>query len=264
MSKKELEKKETTALALAADMEADAGLGYENLDPESQTVPYIIIAQSLTPVANPSHEKYIEGARPGMFFNTVTEELFPGDVGLFVIPCGYKRVYAEWERGESGEYITTLDPTDPKVQGATFIKNTSTSKKEFITREDTRLVDTRYHACLVSADGENYTPVMIKFRSTQINKSKQWNTIQANCRSKNAKGEAIKVAPWWQLYKLTTAKESKDKNTWYGFKIDFQGFVENKELANIGREFNASVVGGGVVVKDENHDVDIETEPAPF
>ena len=45
--------------------------------------------------------KYVEGAEPGMIYNSVSGDLYDGGKGIDVIPCFYKLEYIEWkDRGE--------------------------------------------------------------------------------------------------------------------------------------------------------------------
>ena len=58
--------------------------------------------------------KYVEGAKPGMIYNTVTSECFDGKKGIKVIPCYYKKDFPEWsDRGDG-----------PRCSGGKFIYQT--------------------------------------------------------------------------------------------------------------------------------------------
>lgn len=262
MSKKdnnELAKKESTDIALVNAMSEDSGQGYETLDRESQSIPHVIVLQKGTPMADVDNGKYIDGAKPGMFFNTATDELVTGDAGLYVIPCAFKRVYIEKDRG-TGEYKGIVDPTSEVAIHSKLVKNDK-GKKELVTEDGTVLVDTRYHACLVSSDNDTFMPAMIKLQSTQIAKSKAWNTAQKNRMSKNEKG-FFNVAPWWQMYKVTTEKETNDYGTWHGFKFNYVGLVNDPELAKAGKQFHNQVLSGDVRVKHD--DTESNNEDVPF
>ena len=77
--------------ALPSNMfEADAGQGIGNLTQEDLALPFLKILGQLSPEVNKRDGKYVEGAEPGMIYNSVTSELFDGEKGLNVIPCHYK------------------------------------------------------------------------------------------------------------------------------------------------------------------------------
>jgi hypothetical protein len=85
----------------------DAGAGTSQLGMDDVAVPYLYVLQALSPQANPDSEAYIEGAKAGMFYNNVTNEIFDGrEVGLEVIPCAYERKLVEWvHRDDGGGYV---------------------------------------------------------------------------------------------------------------------------------------------------------------
>jgi hypothetical protein len=56
--------------------------GLENLERSDMTLPRLALAQALSPQLSESDPKYIEGLRPGMFFNTITRENYGKTVQL--------------------------------------------------------------------------------------------------------------------------------------------------------------------------------------
>jgi hypothetical protein len=57
-------------------------MGLENLDRQDMTLPRLGLAQALSPQLSESDPKYIDGLRPGMFFNTITREVYGKSVQL--------------------------------------------------------------------------------------------------------------------------------------------------------------------------------------
>ena len=60
----------TTALALVSSLEQDAGAGLEHMDKEDFALPFLRLLASNSPEVSD-----VEGARPGMFYNSVTGQL---------------------------------------------------------------------------------------------------------------------------------------------------------------------------------------------
>ena len=83
----EVMKKDTGSIALFGD---DAAKGFENMTQEDMALPFVRILGQLSPQVTEGDGKYIEGAKPGMIYNTVTSELFDGKKGIKIIPCYYK------------------------------------------------------------------------------------------------------------------------------------------------------------------------------
>ena len=81
--------------------EDDAAKGLGTIGQEDLALPFLKILGQLSPEVNKRDGKYVEGAEPGMIFNSVSGELYDGVKGIDVIPCFYKLEYIEWkDRGE--------------------------------------------------------------------------------------------------------------------------------------------------------------------
>ena len=101
MSKEPI-KKANGSLAVS-NFEQDANMGMGNLTQDDLALPFLKILGQLSPEVNKRDGKYIEGASPGMIYNSVTGDLFDGEKGVIVIPCHYKLEYVEWrDRGKDG------------------------------------------------------------------------------------------------------------------------------------------------------------------
>ena len=93
---KQVAKRQEAGLPSDALFEADAKKGFENVDQESVALPILKLLQNGSAEAQRKHANYVEGADPGMFFNTVTRQLYDGEKGIHVIPCHYRLEYQEW------------------------------------------------------------------------------------------------------------------------------------------------------------------------
>ena len=90
---KEVMNKEEGSVALFGD---DLQQGFENMTQEDMALPYVRILGQLSAQVNEGDGKYIDGAKPGMIFNNVTNEIFDGKKGIKVIPCYYKKDYNQY------------------------------------------------------------------------------------------------------------------------------------------------------------------------
>ena len=95
-NEKQVAKRQEAGLPSDALFEADAKKGFENVDQESVALPILKLLQNGSAEAQRKHANYVEGADPGMFFNTVTRKLYDGEKGIQVIPCHYRLEYQEW------------------------------------------------------------------------------------------------------------------------------------------------------------------------
>ena len=111
----EVMKKDTGSMALFGD---DAAKGFENMTQEDMALPFVRILGQLSPQVTDGDAKYIEGAKPGMIYNTVTSECFDGKKGIKVIPCYYKKDFPEWNRIEEmalGAPVAVHLPNSPVI-----------------------------------------------------------------------------------------------------------------------------------------------------
>ena len=101
-NKQDVATKKTNAVA-TIDIEKFADQGFENIDSKSLQLPFLKILGQLSPQVTAGDSKYIEAAKPGMIYNTVTDTLYDGTKGILVIPAYYKFEYIEWaDRGQEG------------------------------------------------------------------------------------------------------------------------------------------------------------------
>ena len=87
---KNVAKKNGNALPMEVSLlEEDANIGLSNMSMEDLSIPFLRILGDMSPQVKKSKEEYVEGAEPGMIFNTVTREIFGGEKGATIIPCFY-------------------------------------------------------------------------------------------------------------------------------------------------------------------------------
>ena len=65
-------------------------------------------------------------------------------------------------------------------------------------------------------------------KSTQKKKSKTWNSMIMSRRTQGKNG-MFNPPSWSTAYKLTTTKESNSQNSWYGWVVDFDKFLNTQE-----------------------------------
>ena len=89
---------EAKGVSVSTDLVDDifdmAGAGAEFSSDEMQ-MPFIRIAQAMSPEIKKSDAKFIEGCGQGDIFNNLTQEHW--DKGVEIIPCYVQTKYTEWE-----------------------------------------------------------------------------------------------------------------------------------------------------------------------
>lgn len=239
-------------LPATLDFAADAGAGMEGADKDSFAIPFLRVVQKMSPQVDEAEPEFLEGAKPGMFLNSVTNELFDGKKGVDFYPCAYQRRFLRWgprsgegagfkgevlpeevpgmlERGEIVEHERRL--YFPNAQGEINVKTCD------------HLADTRSHFGIAVDSEGNAMQVLLALTSTQIKKSKQLMSILSNVKVQGPNGK-ITPPTWANKIRITTVPESNDQGSWHGVKFESDGFVTDPDLYAAGKEFHAAIASG--------------------
>ena len=235
---------EKKSAPLPANMfEDDAAKGLGAIGQEDLALPFLKILGQLSPEVNKRDGKYVEGAEPGMIFNSVSGELYDGVKGIDVIPCFYKLEYIEWkDRGEGlGAPVAIYDSssdimskTKPDANYKDRLPNGNYIEK------------TASHFVIVS--GDSPSTALISMKSTQLKISRKWNSMMSGIKMKGANG-MFTPASFSHIYKLKTTQMSNDKGTWFGWEVSKVGPVTDKGLYDQARSFSDSISKGNVKAK---------------
>ena len=164
----EVVKKQGGAL-VNASFEEMSGLGFAETTTQDMSIPFLRILGNQSPQVDESDGAYVEGAKGGMLYNTVTNTVTSGKEGMLVVPCYYNRRYVEWKpRTEGGGYVASYLPDDPIV--ATATRN---DKNEEVLPNGNLLTNTAQHFVLL-VEGDQYSRCLITMSSTQLKKSRRW------------------------------------------------------------------------------------------
>ena len=235
---------EKKSAGLPANMfEDDAAKGLGAIGQEDLALPFLKILGQLSPEVNKRDGKYVEGAEPGMIFNSVSGELYDGVKGINVIPCFYKLEYIEWkDRGEGlGAPVAIYDSssdimskTKPDANYKDRLPNGNYIEK------------TASHFVIVS--GDSPSTALISMKSTQLKISRKWNSMMSGIKMKGANG-MFTPASFSHIYKLKTTQMSNDKGTWFGWEVSKVGPVTDKGLYDQAKGFSDSISKGDVKAK---------------
>lgn len=240
-----------------ADMlanDANEGLATNAAD---YAIPFIVIAQKGSPQVNQNKAEYIDGLATGMAFNTVTGEIFedvivspktPNPKGLIVVPVAYERKKIEWkdrEKGNGGLVAIHDVGYNPKT--------TRDAKGRDVLENGNILADTAQHyVLLVDPESGFFEQAMLSMTSTQLKKSRIWNTLMSKVVLQGKNGP-FTPATFASMYKITTVYEDNDKGDWYGWKIERLGFLDlskQKAVYDAAKKFHAAILAGQVKVSE--------------
>lgn len=256
---KEIKKVDDAALAIPEDVFSGNATGFEDVDNECISIPYLVVLQKGSPQCDDADGEYLPEARPGMFFNSATKQLYKDPEGLLLLPCHMNRRFVEWvPKEEGGGFRGDHDPADVDVE-----KLERDASGRFVLGNGNYLADTRYHYCLL-LDGDSVEPVVLSLSSTQIKKSKSWITAMRSRKVKNpATGKLQTVPMMANVWRVKAVAESNDKGSWKGYAFSFErtlDFQTEGDLYELGKELHSQVVSGQAKVAQETEDDDMKGE----
>ena len=235
---------EKKSAGLPANMfEDDAAKGLGAIGQEDLALPFLKILGQLSPEVNKRDGKYVEGAEPGMIYNSVSGELFDGVKGIDVIPCFYKLEYIEWkDRGEGlGAPVAIYDSSSDIMS-----KTTPDANYKDRLPNGNYIEKTASHFVIVA--GDSPSTALISMKSTQLKISRKWNSMMSGIKMKGANG-MFTPASFSHIYRLKTTQMSNDKGTWFGWEVSKVGPVTDKGLYDQAKGFSDSISKGAVKAK---------------
>ena len=254
------EKKESNVVAFDASVfEEDAGIGLGQLGQEDVALPFLKVLSRQDPILDD-----LDNAKAGDIYNTVSGAVYKGKDGSKVIPVAYQRRFIQWApRGEgTGAPVAIYTPgeTMPKTE------RSAEDNKEYLTDGSGQYIEeTHQHFVLVMHDDGTVESALIAMKSTQLKKSRKWNSMISSLTMKGKNGP-FTPPRFSHVYHLKTIAEENSKGSWHGWEMSRTGPVEDAATYNRAKEFAASIAAGEVVVKHQDESVggDINPDDVPF
>ena len=235
---------EKKSAPLPANMfEEDAAKGLGAIGQDDLALPFLKILGQLSPEVNKRDGKYVEGAEPGMIFNSVSGELYDGVKGIDVIPAFYKLEYIEWkDRGEGpGAPVAIYDSSSDIMS-----KTKSDANYKDRLPNGNYIEKTASHFVIIT--GDSPSTALISMKSTQLKISRKWNSMMSGIKLKGKNG-LYTPASFSHIYKLKTTQMSNDKGTWFGWEVSKVGPITDASIYQQAKTFSDSISKGAVKAK---------------
>ena len=223
--------------------EDDAAKGLGVISQSDLALPFLKILGQLSPEVNKRDGKYVEGAEPGMIYNSVSGDLYDGVKGIDVIPCFYKLEYIEWkDRGEGpGAPVAIYDSSSDIMS-----KTTPDANYKDRLPNGNYIEKTASHFVIIQ--GDSPSTALISMKSTQLKISRKWNSMMSGIKLKGKNG-LFTPASFSHIYKLKTTQMSNDKGTWFGWEVSKVGPVTDESLYGQAKSFSENISKGSVKAK---------------
>ena len=229
---------------LPANMfEEDAAKGLGKIGQEDLALPFLKILGQLSPEVNKRDGKYVEGAEPGMIFNSVSGELYDGVKGINVIPAFYKLEYIEWkDRGEGPGAPVAIYDSSSDIMSKT---KPDANYKDRLPNGN-YIEKTASHFVIIT--GDSPSTALISMKSTQLKISRKWNSMMSGIKLKGKNG-LFTPASFSHIYRLKTTQMSNDKGTWFGWEVSKVGPITDQSLYQQAKTFSENISKGSVKAK---------------
>ena len=235
---------EKKTAGLPANMfEDDAAKGLGKIGQEDLALPFLKILGQLSPEVNKRDGKYVEGAEPGMIFNSVSGELYDGVKGINVVPAFYKLEYIEWkDRGDGPGAPVAIYDSSSDIMSKT--KPDANYKDRL--PSGNYIEKTASHFVIIT--GDSPSTALISMKSTQLKISRKWNSMMSGIKLKGQNG-LFTPASFSHIYRLKTTQMSNDKGTWFGWEVSKVGPITDQSLYQQAKTFSESISKGSVRAK---------------
>ena len=215
MSKKAVVVKEQTSLALAGQvpdfLQQYGSAGNESVGVSDIVIPRLGLVQSLSPEIDDSDPKYIEGAKAGDFFNSLTREVYPAPVPVVFVDR--KKEYVLFKKRSAGGGFRGSFATEADAKLAIAASGEPADQME--------IVETATNFGLILDESNNVrSEIVIPMTSTKLKVDRQINSM---LRLRGA-------ARFSSIFYLESTKEKNDKGTFYNYKATIGPWV-SQDLA---------------------------------
>lgn len=233
--------------------EADSMEGFEQLDSSKMAVPFLKIAQSLSPQLKKTKAEYIEGLEEGDIFNQSTKEVYGKSVELIILK--YENVFIEWkpDRGGLVSYHTPENADRLAVDKSDF--------RKWITADGNELVEYYSYYCLVVGH-EKQGIVILSLSSSALKTARELNRIMTT----HIMDDGRVAKPYYLVFQMDSIERSNDQGDWYSPKFKISGYIdevqyqvvqpERKALPNVNVNYALLEDNSEDVVDEEKEDED--------
>ena len=243
MAKKNEESKElvsTVGVGVVEEMPdwmkdmGDDNRGNEGITKEDLVIPRLSIIQAISPELDEKDPAYIEGAKNGMMFNTLTKKLY---TEVLVIPVVYEKKYLLGRDRKKGGGFGGRYDTEQEANAAIM---------DMEEPDEWEAADTPTHLCLVVSDGKPFE-IAIPMPKSKAKVSRQFNsTIRL-----------LGGPRFSRVYKISVVDDKNNAGDKFkNFNVIPAGFP-NQELFQLAEKLYTDLSTGAVNYKvDDNYEAE--------
>jgi hypothetical protein len=210
-------------------------MGLENLERTDMTLPRLAVAQALSPQLSESDPKYIEGLQKGMFFNTITREVYGKKVQVIPLLFYKSRILFNAMDTGGGMRCQSVDNiTGIGDPGGTCVKCPLSQFGSARNGEGKGTACNQFfnYAAVAASDGKFLPEGLLVFslKSSALKVAKDWNAL---IRIRN-------LDIFAGVYDVTSVERKNDVGRWYEPVITPAGNI-SRESYEMARELYRGV-----------------------
>tara|TARA_R110002020_G_C16045774_1_gene754099 strand:+ start:27 stop:824 length:798 start_codon:yes stop_codon:yes gene_type:complete len=243
---------------LAKEFEASSGLGFEEVTTKDLQMPFVRIAQAMSPQVKKNDAAFISGCGQGDIYNTVTNQFWGGDDGVVVQPVFFQMKFLEFvPRTEGGGFVGELASNSKDVLEAVRDKATGME----LLSSGNELVRTAQHYVKIVHEDGNLESAVIDMKKTQLKKSRLWNSMMMM-----QKHNGNMLPAFANTYRLKSVEDGNDKGSWFTWSISLENKVESLENFREAKEFYTSIARGElqIAAPPPERVIESSSEEIPF
>lgn len=223
----------------------------EHLSQDEMEMPFLKLAQDSTKQTKAAKAEYIKGLEPGMFFNTVTQDIYGSELKAQV--QGYFHNYVIWKGPKgNGKYQGTMTTEEFRVfEKSEQLTRDGGDMVQTVNGESLRYTDT--HSFIVTLPEHPGAGMLIyPLSSTGCKVARTWNSLHTNRRLPGGR-PAKRYATLWDL-KVSgfTSDQGFDYKQVSNIKAISWATAELNELGKSFEAFVKSIKDKGVKFEDDN------------
>lgn len=243
--------------ALVSDMEMESGQGFEEADKDAFQVPIVKVLQKMSKEVDETEGVYMEGAKPGMFLNTATRELY--GYSIDAVAVHYQRRFNRWKDLDAGGgFLGSFAPEDPVV---TTAKRDPDGPSKLPVDEsgnivpEEKLVDTRNHYIIIRKKDGSFDLAVFPLKSTHLKRSRQWMTQMKSLKMKRSDGGAFTppmFAFTWQIGPCVV--EKNEKGSWHSPVFQNPRPLDDANVYQAAKGFREIILSGKAEIQQVEDD----------
>jgi hypothetical protein len=195
---------ENLPATLTAEEEMLAKLAQKNtvFDRNEQVVPRLKILQPLNPEVQEGGSAYVPGAKAGMFYNTASNKLTPGQEGMIICVIGHQKQTIEWASNNPGSGLIKIWGSDEGWKA--LCEPAQRDALNPLTREGHYIDKQRSFLILdINTQTGETDPSFFNLRSTGNRVANLLATMLTQTRMKMSNGQTITPPFYYFTYKMT-------------------------------------------------------------